>query len=502
MKKLFFCVAIWLLLSSCSEDRPMNFQSPTKITFEKRDALKKTFGMALVKALADHSSLRITLRNEALKMFDNDYDVLYHLVKDVHVTDGRSLRELLLRYFENEARLQEIEHSLPLLTLFIPTLPESSFSALLWDPMNQIPSIALTLNSTNDVTILDPDGKEYVLNADLIPGFPVVVIKENERILYRGGESEAHAKGRIFTTSDNVQFQFLSDAFDGSLKETQSSARIANDLDFILYMAYNTYEGGGGRGNPAVNGWHRDLIYYGISPAQTSGPFDYDFQEHIRSFRFINNPTAAYSLISDQRGTSDPKMDPMLWPTYPVYPPNSGWTEGGFEFEVRLLYNSKNGLGAEFKTYFGAMPQELFTVNYVKESFLSWRPLIVGLPEKSLVLPLFSWDLKDYASTIKLDIDEIDRTETMVQTDTRQVKFATNFGIEGQVLKKIGLKFGTSLEETQTQTTQKTYTVGNDPLGSVIVNFGDDVIVEIGYPLTREYHTGYYSISVEPKKVQ
>src|SRR5690606_38116090 len=97
MKKLFLYVAIWLLLPSCSEDRPINFQSPNNITFEKRDSLKRTFGIALVKALADHPSLRITLRNEALKMFNNDYDVLYHLVKDVRVADGQSLRELLLR---------------------------------------------------------------------------------------------------------------------------------------------------------------------------------------------------------------------------------------------------------------------------------------------------------------------------------------------------------------------------------------------------------------------
>lgn len=487
------------MLSCSPEDSTLN-QSAPSITLEKRDALKSAFGNALVKALADHDRLRTLLKSEALKMFDNDFDVFYHLVKDLEVESGMTTRELLLSYFEDEGTLFEIEQSLPLLTIFIPTLPDNSFSAMLWNPISQIPSVALTSNFKNDVTILDPNGGEHVLPADLVPGYPVVVIKENERIVYLSDKSIRHAKGRIFNTSDNLQFQFLADAFDGSLRQNESSARIALDLDPVIQTAYFTYEGGGGRGSNPVDGWHRDLIYYGISPAQTSGPFDYDFQEHIRSFRLINSPTAAYSLISDQRGTSDPRMDPSFWASYPVYPPNSGWTEGGFEFEVRLLYNSKNGLGAEFETYFGAMPQELFTVIYNRDGLL-WRPSIVGLPQKDLVLPLFSWDLKDYASTIKIEIDEIDRTETVVATDVRQVKFATNFGIEQQVLKKIGLKFGASMEETQTHTIQKTYTVGNDPLGSVIVNFGDDVLLNLSL-MTREYTTGYYSISVEPKKVQ
>ncbi|MBU1820371.1 MAG: hypothetical protein KKG00_02510, partial [Bacteroidetes bacterium] len=79
-----------------------------------------------------------------------------------------------------------------------------------------------------------------------------------------------------------------------------------------------------------------------------------------------------------------------------------------------------------------------------------------------------------------------------------------NFSIDGGVLKKIGLKLGGSLETSQTQTYQRTFTQGNDDLGSVIVNFADNIIISQNFIkyLTREYSTGWYSISVEPIRVQ
>jgi hypothetical protein len=157
-------------------------------------------------------------------------------------------------------------------------------------------------------------------------------------------------------------------------------------------------------------------------------------------------------------------------------------------------------LGGEFETFFGALPKELFTVIYTRRTTFPYfyYPTITGLPQKNLSLPLFTWDLKDYATTIKIEIDEYDQAETVVTTDSRQVKFANNFDVDT----KVGLKFGIDGEATQTQTIQKTYKVGNDPLGPVIVNFGDDVIVDKVSNKTREYTTGYYSISVEPKRVQ
>ena len=118
-------------------------------------------------------------------------------------------------------------------------------------------------------------------------------------------------------------------------------------------------------------------------------------------------------------------------------------------------------------------------------------------------LPLFNWDLNQYSTSIKIEIEEVDQLVTTVATDTRTVEFAANFEISGTI-KKVGLKFGASYKTTQTQTIQKTYTQGNDELGGVIVNFADDIILSENYPYfqTRDYKAGWYTIGVEPKKVQ
>ncbi len=128
-------------------------------------------------------------------------------------------------------------------------------------------------------------------------------------------------------------------------------------------------------------------------------------------------------------------------------------------------------------------------------------------------LPIINWDLDQYASSIKIEIEEVDLSETTVITDSRTVKFATNFDISSTLGEKVklGLKFGASLETNETHTVQRTFTQGNDFLGEVIVNFADKVVLRkingwiMGSRwITRDYTTGlgYCKFSVEPKRVQ
>jgi hypothetical protein len=97
-------------------------------------------------------------------------------------------------------------------------------------------------------------------------------------------------------------------------------------------------------------------------------------------------------------------------------------------------------------------------------------------------------------------------TETTVLSETSTVKFASNFGIEGGIFQKIGLKLGGSFETSQTY--QRTFTQGNDALGDVIINFADKVIINQylfssgSLNETREYNFDWCSISFEPIKVQ
>lgn len=73
-------------------------------------------------------------------MIDYDYDVLYQLIKDI----------------ENE--------KFPTLTLFVPTLPENSFSAEIWNPDIETPFVAIRCDYSSEVPIYNANGEEIILD--------------------------------------------------------------------------------------------------------------------------------------------------------------------------------------------------------------------------------------------------------------------------------------------------------------------------------------------------
>lgn len=267
-------------------------------------------------------------------------------------------------------------------------------------------------------------------------------------------------------------------------------------MDPKLLTAYNTYLN--------ADGWQRDYIYYGISPNQDRGVFNYDFKEKIKTFRLVGYPITAYNKIADQ--TDDPRI--MQNTLHPM----SSWTNGSFDFKVSTLVNAKNGVGTEYVTAFGATPDNLFNLTYELVVSYPWNYYRLTNVELDYYyidnggLEIINWDLNEYASSINIRIEEVDNTTTTHLQESSTVKFATNFAIEATVLKKIGIKFGASLENTQVQTYQRSFTQDNDQLGYVIVNFADDVVLNTygngATADTREYATGYYSISIEPTRVQ
>ena len=134
-----------------------------------------------------------------------------------------------------------------------------------------------------------------------------------------------------------------------------------------------------------------------------------------------------------------------------------------------------------------------------------------------LALPLFEWDLNNYSSSIKIAIEEVDDVGTMVNTVSYIHEFATNFGFDASFGKtvKIGAKFGASTKDSKTETQQITTALGNDELGEVIINFGDNIInsenlvggdnrngvmVNKKPDYNNKYYTGWYKIHIAPLK--
>lgn len=97
---------------------------------------------ALAKVLVESAPARELIKKEALKKIDYDYDVLYLMVKDEVLGDNTTLEGLLSKYLDKDF-FDLIENQISNLTIFVPELPEDSFSAELWDVKTDIPDVAI-----------------------------------------------------------------------------------------------------------------------------------------------------------------------------------------------------------------------------------------------------------------------------------------------------------------------------------------------------------------------
>lgn len=516
---MIFCMTI---LGSCRSDKeeiaPDNKVSSLRTNL-KDDQLKRIFGTALVNAFIDEPGIRVMIKEEALKRFNFDYEVLYHMVKHYPVKGEETFRDILLHYFDDVSVLEEIESQSPLLTIMIPELPENSFSAELWDAQSQIPAVALRIKSEKGVPILRKtyDGvmEEDYVPFNQIPGFPVVVIKDNERI-------EVSAKDDELTFSvpnETFRLRFTHANFDNreNIPFSKNEERFVFNPDPKLIQAKQYKD------NDPNFLWHRDYIYYDLTPTNDRGPFNLDFRERLVSFTFLQG-MSAYQHISQYPG------DPAIYPGY-ISTNNSyggGWTDGHFEFLVNALVDAKIGRPA-IEPKFPASGDDLFDIEYEEcgRDRCRWYhgcfgPDIVFYCLKSVTpktfLPqrvdLMDWDLNVYAPIMTIRIEEIDNSQTITNVETSSSEFAANIKTDGGILKKIGIQFGVDGKVQQQSQRTVVTTIANNNLGETTVNFGNDVLLQYhgnfgfipGKPShlysTREFSTGWVSVSVEPVRVQ
>lgn len=550
--------SIWLLilisigmlpcLFSCQDDSfESQYQRETLVDLHdlKDDnlQLKKEFSKALAKVLGENQEIREFIKKEALKRFDNDYDVLYLLIKDEKLDNGFTLEKLLLQYIKPEL-LKEVEDKIPTLTIYIPELPMNSFSADTWDTNKETPFVGVRVKYDSDVPLYSATGEESIIFGGQIPTYPVLVVKENERITV--GNSIPSSRKIESRANNSTQFVFLDDVFNNISSSVNQSVKTMNNSfgiatrtaeEFIggpyeiswgsgrhhftatlpeplrkvldAYDIYKNYEGG----------WQRDYIYYNLTPSNTVGPFNYNYKEYITAFEMIGDANLNLQKISDQTG--DPKRNDERY----VRNRKTYWTDGEFEFKVKVYLGNKNAFGNEFTTYFRIKPEDLFSLEYIRDRTSPQNMLITGVENKKVYLstPLFEWNLENYSANIKIAIEEVDATETIKQTSTTTADFATNFGFSTEVGKKVklGLQFGASSKETRTTSFEVSTTNGNDELGEVIINFWDDIIVsrnisEINpngygpnYEITqfegtldynKKYSTGWYRLYIAPKR--
>jgi hypothetical protein len=256
MKKiLFYAVMLTVCFVSCNKDELIN-ESNTLLPEEKISAVDeiymsdpdaavlRLFGKALYVAMSESPMLRELIKNKALEQFNKDYDVLYQFIKNEKVENGLTVRKLLLKHFEDEKILMRIEARCPTLTIFVPKLPEDSFSAELWNTDEQIPAVAIRAQHYNTPVIskygfYDENSDEFVVEAGYIPAFPIVVLKQNERVRIARDRMQMQSAASNKAGSD-FAFEFIDDCFDGSKEENILQKSVfEGEIDKKIIEAYN-----------------------------------------------------------------------------------------------------------------------------------------------------------------------------------------------------------------------------------------------------------------------
>lgn len=486
-----------MVLISCQNDLDENshFIKNGESNVDVSEASIEVFSKILSKAVKSDCDLRNYIKKESLKKITMDYDVFYPLIKNEIIHSGLTFRDILLQYVENEDVFKEIEQKLPLLTIFIPKLP-SGFNANIWNSKDEIPCVT-TGRIVNDSIFYYQDGMTvFSTSSDLIPGFPVLVLKNNERIKRSEGLTKA-------STAINYKYEFIDEVFNGINPPVKTKTPAFSEKykdEIFLINAYKEMGANGFR-------WQRDNIYYGFKKTdsiESRGAIDRSIVECLG--RFYLKPEAM-NKIADQQGADPMLKDDIVLVNTTATPQVSAafWTDGQFEFKIDVLINNISGLGASITKYFFSDPNELFDMIYepvAKDG--EWRTYRrIGVRESwgtYLGIDLVTWDLESNGFSWKFLISEIDdqQQETIKHSNTSE--FAANFS--GGF--KIGINFGASQKHNRTTEYTLVTFKNSDDLGSLELNFSDPIIVSqnpsnkiyYGFPLCNKY----VDLDVYPRK--
>ncbi|GAL70041.1 hypothetical protein [Jejuia pallidilutea] len=272
--------------------------------------------------------------------------------------------------------------------------------------------------------------------------------------------------------------------------------------------------------------WQRDNIYYQLTPTQTTNTYvGGRYLEAITYFRLNNNnPELIFSIMSDQNNSANP--DPMRtnqsWERDRTRVP---WTDGAFEIGVSVTDNSKTRGNINMAFTFPAAPEELFIFSY--ESIVRrrgwgitwkrtyWRPKIDGFKGMdftstnidAIKLHIHAWDLTEYSNIWHLDFKEVDVSTEITTKTTNVKKYNTNVSINIPLgeKEKAGLKFGASVEETNTDERNFKWVEGSDELGRIVIPFGDKTVIKNpcdGKLYPRLYNNASITLEMRPVQVE
>ncbi len=487
LRLIAMAFAIGIFASSCRNQDEANNLTPAKPTYAADYARLEENRVAFAKVLAraiENEAVRSLLKREAEKQFDQDTEVLFHLIKDEPIDQQTTLFDYLAALHGSKTEFKSITNSLPLLTILVPHLVH--FTAEKWDVRNHVPIVAaLASNNPNGekITVLpafNASGKEQSLQKNVLPTFPVLVVKDNERLYVQEKNTGAKTtkSSKVAYVSGDFSYIFTDESFDARQQKRGRLGRYDLTFDQRVRFAYeNNLQ------------YHRDYVYYGIAPELgiPTGSLNQNYGEFITAIKFNN--TTSFSNVYD-----DPSTD---------------WSDGNFEFTINVYFvDDKTKLGSLSKG-FSATIEDLYSyTNNADGSRTITGVREYTLPGKGVFIQV--WDMQKYGDTWKFSCFEQDQQVNQTYSATTSV--TSSFGSNYTNGVKDGANFGgtSTAGATYSQTYSISITGGPDQLYDGILRWQDKVILNKSnwtlppfgtIPMANSYamDTGVIQLSVEPR---
>jgi hypothetical protein len=192
LKVVLLSAVLLSSLNSCKKDDGNISNSNLKeFSEDKRNETRDKFAKVLAIA-SESKAVRDFIKNEALKKFNGDFEILYEAVKNKKVTESQSFLQILeatAKSINNGGNndiefLTTIAQVEPTLTIYLSS--STSSNQVNWQTSKVINVVVAKTTDSEASTILktyDSKGNVGQINAKSIPQNPTLVVRDNERVL-------------------------------------------------------------------------------------------------------------------------------------------------------------------------------------------------------------------------------------------------------------------------------------------------------------------------------
>lgn len=523
IKFLIVGLAMGIFLNSCTKDMLHNDIDSSSLSGDKKEQLSKRqetekhlekFAGILSKVTYANKEVREFLKQESIKQFDKNYDVLYYLIKNEKI-EGKTFKDILISY-SSASEIEEIENAVPLLNILVPEIAFFDVSAENLDVEdNEIP-VAVSGEKTTSLYL---NGKEEVkLEKGEIPNFHVFVVNINSRVIIPSNKNAG---------SNTVVFK--SPNFDGTIKNnTPLKSTSWVDASIVGQKAIDAYKYFY-KDDGSINqkAFQRDYIYYGITPTKQQGQLNRSVTEYIS---FIEINPNVYFEISDHKitdsFTNDPRInskDGKILTTSQEKRSLSEaelidrlWTKGSYNFRFEII---KSNAAQPQIVYVPLKPNEIWNFNidysyrhstWFRRSKNTYTINANKFTSKRVFLnkmvSLGKWNIADEALSKYVKIYEEDENADETLTETYEMSNAIKINFDGEGSKSgIGLKAG--VETNSTEKVTKSITIkrklDSDPLGFIEIYFYDPLVENVNHSTgtcnIHTYNTGKVEFGISVK---